>query len=398
MREVLVVGQVATAVVLLYGAGLLARTLIEVDSVDPGYRAPSVLSMVVDPLSSSYPTPEALLQFYGAIEEELNTIPNFASAAWTTTLPLGPSMMGNLFYDVAGEPAVVPSERPMTEMLVVSKDYFRTLDQPILAGRAFDDTDRSRDAVTCIVNQAFVEQRLGGREALGRSVQVWREADSAAAPQTCEVVGIAGNAKRRADELAEPAQMYFPFSLIPMDDIYLVVRPASGDAATLAPAVRAAIARVDTQQLVSIIGVSTLEGIAQQATSRYRFRAILIAAFAALALVLAMLGLFGVLAYSVQKRWREFGVRMALGARPDAVVALIARGAARVLVPGVLLGAIVAVVVGQLLGAMLFGVRPFDAVTFTAVLAVLVVTAAAAVAGPAFRATHIDPVGALRSE
>lgn len=349
MREVLVVGQVATAVVLLYGAGLLARTLIEVDGVDPGYRAPSVLSMVVDPLSSSYPTPEALLNFYGAIEEELKTIPNLASAAWTTSLPLGPSMMGDLFFDIAGESAVVPSERPMSEMLVVSKDYFRTLDQPILAGRAFDETDRAGSVTTCIVNEAFVERRLQDGAAIGRTVQVWREQESTAEPRTCEIVGVATNAKRRPDEFVEPAQIYF-------------------------------------------------EGIAQEATARYRFRAILIAAFAGLALVLAALGLFGVLAYTVQKRWREFGVRMALGARPEAVVRHIVHGAARLLVPGMVVGAVLAVVVGQFLSAMLFGVRPLDAVTFTIVVAVLVLTAVAAVAGPAFRATRIDPVGALRSE
>jgi putative ABC transport system permease protein len=397
-REVLVVGQVATAVVLLYGAGLLARTLIEVDSVDPGYKAQSVLSMLVDPLSSSYPTPEALLQFYGAIEEELKTIPGFASSAWTSSLPLGPSMMGGLFFDVAGEPAVPPAERPMAEMLVVSTDYFRTLDQPILAGRAFDQGDRLDSVSVCIVNKAFVEHRLQGRPAIGHTVQVWRAENSLEEPRTCEVVGVAANAKRRPDELEEPAQIYLPFARLPNDDIFLVVRPVSGDAAALASSVRAAIARVDTAQLVSVIGVTTLEGIARDATARYRFRAILIAAFAALALVLAMLGLFGVLAYAVQKRWREFGVRMALGARPQAVIALIMRGAARVLVPGVVVGAILALVVGQLLGAMLFGVRPFDAPTFTLVLIVLAATAAASVVGPAFRATRVDPVGALRSD
>jgi putative ABC transport system permease protein len=397
-REALVVVQVATAVVLLYGAGLLTRTLIELDTVDPGYRAPSVLSLVVDPLADSYPTPEALLQFYGAIEEELKAIPGLASAAWTMALPLGGSMGGRLFFDVAGERAFVPSERPTAEMHVVSSDYFRTLDLPILAGREFDDGDRLGSAPVCIVNEAFVERRLGGRPAVGRSVQTWQSEESADAPRTCEVVGVAANAKSRADELEAPTQIYYPFARIPSDDIFLVVRPTSGDAATLAPQVRAAIARVDRESLVVVTNIATLDGIAREATARYRFRATLIAAFAGLALVLAALGLFGVLAYTVQRRWREYGVRMALGARPEAVVRLIARGAARLLVPGMLAGSVVAVVVGQLLGAMLFGVRPFDAVTFTAVLAVLVVTAAASVAGPAFRATRIDPVGALRSE
>ncbi len=397
LREALVVVQVATAVVLLYGAGLLTRTLIEVDTVDPGYRAPSVLSMIVDPLADSYPTPEALLQFYGAIEQELAAIPGFASAAWATTLPLGPQWAGRLFYDVAGEEPFAPPERPTAEREFVSSAYFRTLDLPILAGRAFADSDRVGSAPVCIVNEAFVERRLAGGSAIGRTVQTWPSEDSTNPPRTCEIVGVAANVKRRADELEVPTQVYFPFAQFPMDDIILVVRPTSGDAAALAPQVRAAIARVDRESLVSVTNVTTLDGIAYEATARYRFRATLIAAFAGLALVLAALGVFGVLAYTVQKRWREYGVRMALGARPEAVIRHIAHGAARLLVPGMLVGAVLAVVVGQLLGAMLFGVRPFDPVTFALVLAVLIVTAAAAVAGPAFRATRIDPVGALRS-
>jgi putative ABC transport system permease protein len=176
------------------------------------------------------------------------------------------------------------------------------------------------------------------------------------------------------------------------------VRPVSGDAGALAPSVRAAIARVDRESLVSVTDIVTLQRVARDATARYRFRALLIGAFAGLALLLAALGVFGVLAYTVQRRWREYGVRMALGARPEAVVCLIARGAARLLIPGVLVGAVLAIVAGQMLGAMLFGVRPFDAATFTLVLIALAVTAALSVAGPAFRATRIDPVGALRSE
>jgi putative ABC transport system permease protein len=397
-REVLVVGQIATAVVLLYGAGLLTRTLIEVDTVDPGYRAQSVLSLLVDPLAQSYLTPEALLQFYGAIEEELKSIPGVASAAWTSGVPLGLSVAGRLFFDVAGEPALVPAQRPTADRQVVSPEYFRTLDLPLLAGRAFDDGDRADSAPVCIVNEAFAARRLQGGAAIGRRVQTWQAEDSTDEPRVCEVVGVAANAKRRADELEAAAQIYYPFARNPLDDILLVVRPTSGDAAALAPQVRAAIARVDRESLVSVTNIATLASVAHEATARYRFRAFLIAAFAGLALVLAMLGLFGVLAYSVQRRWREYGVRMALGARPGAVVGLIARGAARVLIPGVVVGVALALVLGQLLGAMLFGVRWFDPATFAFVLVALAVTAAASVAGPALRATRIDPVGALRSE
>jgi putative ABC transport system permease protein len=301
------------------------------------------------------------------------------------------------FFEIDGEPALVPAERPTAEMTVVSDEYFRTLDLPIFEGRAFTASDVAGPPV-CIVNQAFVERRLQGGAAVGRGIRTWGSADPAEEARICEIVGVATSAKRHAEELEEPAQLFFPFSRIPFDDIFLVARPVSGDALVLAPQVCAAIARVDRENLVSVTNIATLETVAYQAKARYRFRALLIGAFAGLALLLASLGLFGVLAYTVQKRWREYGVRMALGARPEAVVGLIARGAARLLIPGVLVGVVLALVVGQLLGAMLFGVQPFDAATFTAVLVVLAVTAAVSVVGPAFRATRIDPVGALRSE
>jgi putative ABC transport system permease protein len=395
-REVLVMGQVATAVALLYGAGLLTRTLIEVDTVDPGYGAESVLSVFVDPLGNLYPTQEAMFQFYRDIEEELEAQPGVASVAWTSALPLGSSIAGPLFFEIAGEP-VAPAERPLAENEVVTADYFRTLDLPILAGRAFDERDRAGAPSTCIVNEAFAASHLRG-DPIGKSVLRWQAEASTAPPFACEIVGVAANYKRRPDDIVDPPLVYTPLERITPDDIFMLVRPVSGDAAALISAARAAIAKIDREQLTSVTDIQTLETVAREATSRYRFRATLVVAFAGLALVLAMLGLFGVLAYTVQRRWREYGVRMALGAKPDDVIRHIVRGAARLVVPGVLIGAMLALVIGQLLGAMLFGVRPFDAATFTFVLIVLGVTTAASVAGPAFRATRIDPVGALRSE
>jgi putative ABC transport system permease protein len=395
-REVLVVAQVATAVALLYGAGLLARTLFEVDTVDPGYRAESVLSVFVDPLGNLYPTQQAMFQFYRDIEEELEAQPGVASVAWTSALPLGSSIAGPLFFEIAGEP-VAPDERPLAENEVVTADYFATLDLPILAGRSFDERDRAGAPPTCIVNEAFADQHLRG-DPIGQRVSRWQAEASTEPPFTCEIVGVAANYKRRPDDVVDPPLVYTPLERITPDDIFMLVRPESGDAAALIPAARAAIAKVDTEQLTSVTDIETLDTVAREATARYRFRATLVVAFAGLALVLAMLGLFGVLAYTVQRRWREYGVRMALGAKSDDVIRHIARGAARLVVPGVLIGVVLALGLGQLLGAMLFGVRPFDAVTFTFVLVVLGVTTAASVAAPAFRATRIDPVGALRSE
>ncbi len=397
-REVLVVAQIATAAALLYCAGLLSRTLLELNDVDPGYGAESALSMMVDPLSQTYPSPELLLQFYAAVESETEGLPGVSNAAWTSALPFGPSMMDPAVFEIVGEPSQVAAQRPTAELHVVSGDYFRTLDLPLLAGRTFDARDMADGVPVCIVNDAFAHLHPGNQPVVGERVSRWETdaVDSEAA--VCEIVGVAGNTRREPDEVEEPIQIYVPLTQLVQDDIYLVVRPTSGDAATLVPSVRAAIARVDRQQLVSVRDVMTLEEIGREATSRYRFRATLVVAFAGLALLLAMVGLFGILAYSVQKGLREYGVRMALGATAGDVIRLIARSAARLVVPGILVGTGLALGIGQLLGAMLFGIQTFDAAILTVVFIVLVVTAAAAIAGPTWRATRLDPAGTLRIE
>ena len=180
------------------------------------------------------------------------------------------------------------------------------------------------------------------------------------------------------------------------DDIFLVVRPKSGAAEALAPSVRAAISRVDREQPVSVRSVLTLEEIAWAATGRHRFRAVMVMAFAGLALILAMVGVFGILAYSVQQRMRDFGVRRALGATTNDVLRLVLTGALRVVGTGVAIGLVLAAFSGRLIEKMLFGVRPLDPTTFALVTTVIAVTAALSILGPAWRAARIDPAAALR--
>jgi hypothetical protein len=193
-------------------------------------------------------------------------------------------------------------------------------------------------------------------------------------------------------------QIYVPNAQDPLDDIYLLVRPATGRADALAPAVRAAIARVDRAQLVSVRDVMTLEDVMSDATSRYRFRAVMVVTFASLSLVLAMVGVFGILALSVQQRVREVGVRMAFGANVTDVLRLVLGGAARMIALGAIIGLSLAAALGRALTSVLVGVQPWDLLTLVAVAVVLMVAAAAATAAPAWRAAHIEPASALRSE
>jgi putative ABC transport system permease protein len=269
---------------------------------------------------------------------------------------------------------------------------------PIVSGRAFDSRDTAAGAPVCIVNAAFVHAYLQGRSPVGVQVALL-DTPSARSPRGVRtIVGVARQVKGRPDESSDLIQIYAPLAQDTPGDIVMLVTPASGRAEALAPAVRRAIARVDTEQLVNVRSVTTLDDVARDATARYRFRAQLVVAFAVLALALAMVGLFGVLAYSVQQRARDFGVRRALGASTGDVIRLVMKGAAGVIAIGAGIGLALAIVLGRLLGSMLFGVRPMDPATFASVVLVLAVTAAASMAGPAWRATRVDPILALRQE
>jgi putative ABC transport system permease protein len=398
LRGLLVVGEVATAVVLLFGAGLLLRTLLKVEGIDRGYRAESVLTMIVDPLSSQYDSNEKLMQFYQTVEQEVMTAPGVRSVAWATTLPLGDSVVGTTFVEIVGEAAPDESDRPIADYQIVSPGYFQTLDLPVVEGRGFDDRDIRGATPVCIVNEAFVRRFMRGRSPLGVRVGLRSTAASGAPTVVRQIVGVARQVKGRPDETEDLLQVYIPIAQRPLDDTFLVVRPQTGPAEALAPAVRAAIGRVDKDQLVSVRDVMTLDDVARQATSRHRFRAALVSAFAALALLLAMVGVFGVLAYSVQQRVRDFGVRRVLGATTTDVLHLVIVNALRVVGLGTVIGLAAATVLGRLLTAMLFGVEPLDPATYVLVAAVLALTAAASIVAPAWRAARIDPAVALRAD
>jgi putative ABC transport system permease protein len=396
VRGLLVIGEVATAVLLLFGAGLLLRTLLAVDSFDRGFRAQSVLSMLVDPLGSKYPTPESLQQFYDQIEAEVAAVPGVANVGWADTLPLDFFDAGGLSFEIVGDPPVEQSQRPTVEYQVVSPTYFSTLDLPILSGRPFDKRDARDGVQVCIVNEAFARS-LRGRNPIGLRVALRSAGSPDEKPTVREIVGVARQVKGRPDEVKDFVQVYVPMAQDLSDDMFLVVRPKSGRAEALAPSIRAAISRVDTEQLVSVRNVMTLEDIAWTATSRHRFRAVMVVAFAALALVLALVGVVGILAYSVQQHVRDFGVRRALGATTSDVLRLVISDAVRVVATGVAIGLALSAASGRLIQTMLFGVSPLDLPTFALVTIVLGVTAALAIVGPAWHAARIDPAVALRN-
>jgi putative ABC transport system permease protein len=352
LRGLLVIGEVATAVLLLFGAGLLLRTLV--------------------------------------------AVPGVAGVAWASSVPLDFFDSGGFSFEIIGDPPVDDSQRPATEYQVVSPTYFSTLDLPMLAGRAFDRRETRDGVPVCIVNEAFARS-FHGRSPIGQRVALRPASSPQAKPVVREIVGVARQVKGRPDETRDFVQLYVPMAQDLSDDMFLVVRPKSGRAEALAPSVRRAISRVDKEQLVSVRSVMTLDDIARAATGGHRFRAVMVIAFAALALVLAMVGVFGILAYSVQQQVRDFGVRRALGATTNDVLRLVIANAARVIATGAVIGLVLSAVCGRLIETMLFGVRPLDLATFVFVTIVLGITAALSIAGPAWRAARIDPAVALRN-
>jgi len=396
LRSALVLAEVAMAVLLLVGGGLLLRTLLAVEGVDRGYRTGEILTMAVDPLYSEYPTPEALERFYDSVAREVQASPGVANVAWASMLPLGGSLSGRLGFSIVGDAPLDDSQRPVADQQIVSASYFETVDLPLVEGRRFTDRDLRTSPLVCIVNEAFVRKYLGDRHPIGQRVALTPVNAPRATPVIREIVGVARQVKGRPHETDDLVQLYQPLTQAVLDDIFLLVRPASGPASALVPSVRAAIGRVDTAQLVSLGPPSTLDDVANEATSPHRFRATLVVAFASLALVLAMAGVFGILAYSVQQRGRDLAVRRALGATASDVWWLVARSAASVVAGGALIGGVVSLAATRVLSSVLYGVSPFDPATLVAVTLLLGLAAAAAVAGPAWRASRIDPAVVLR--
>jgi len=398
-RSVLVSGEVAAAVLLLCGAGLFLRTLLVLVNVDPGYRANASSVMTLDfsldyGPNQPYKTLDSLLQFYDSVAREVEARPEVASVGWSSSLPYGTTEFGPFAIDVVGDPPLPRDGRPVADLAVATDGYFKTLDLPIVAGRRFTERDSDAAPMVCIVNEAFVKQVLRGRNPLGVRIALQRNPQMQ--PVVKEIVGVARQTHGWSRDRDEFLQVYMPLTQFATGDVYMVARAARGPAQALTPLIRSIVARHDPNTPVR--RDRTIENLSVQATAGYRFRAAIVATFAALALVLAMIGVFGVLAYSVQQRQREFGVRMALGASSPSILWLVFGSAGRLIAIGGAVGLVLAFVLGRSIAAFLFGVQAADPMTFAGVVSVVVLTALVASAAPAWRAAHVDPVTMFRAD
>jgi len=393
VRRVLVVSEVALAVVLLVSAGLLIRSFQLLRHVDAGFNPENAITMRMVLPFPKYSKPEARRAFYDEVLRQIKAVPGIQAAGMITFLPLSFNGM-NFSFSVEGRPSPSDMKLPFALFRVVSPDYFRAMGIPLLRGRYFETHDSPDSTPVVLINRRFAEQYWPGEEAIGKRVKVG-PADSPNAWFT--VVGVVGDV-RQTGLYEQRLEFYVPYMqdrrsfMAPRD---LVVR-TKADPAVIAGAVRQAVWAVDKDQPVS--NVRTMDQVFASAISPERFQALMLGLFAGLALVLACVGLYGVISYSVVQRTHEIGVRMALGAQSVDVLRLVIRQGMLLTFTGLAVGILGGMFVTRVLSDMLFGVTPRDPLTFAGVPVLLLVVAFLACYIPARRATRIDPLVALRYE
>jgi predicted permease len=394
-RTVLAAGEIAVAVILVAGAGLLLRTIVSLDHVDPGFHADNVITMHVNPPNSRFKDPQQTGVLFQRMEREIAAVPGVKSVGFSTVLPLDGWDIGQPFT-VVGAPPVGASQSPSGNYQMVNPRYFETLGIAVIRGRAFTDRDTAQSQQVCIVNEELVRQHLQGREPIGTHLIV--AAMGATGPKNVdrEIVGVIRQVKVDGlDEKTNSGEVYVPLTQNSWYWSAIAVR-TEGNSLGVVNSVKEAIARVDKD--LPVTRVRTMEEVAAETIAQPRFRAGLVGAFAALALVLAAVGIFGLLAFSASQRTREFGIRMALGARAGNVLAMVLRGGLAITAAGVAVGIAGATALTRFLETLLFGVQPLDLVTFAGAALLLTAVALAACAIPAWRASRTNPAVALHQE
>jgi putative ABC transport system permease protein len=395
LRGALVVAEVALAFVLLAGAGLTIQAFLRVRSLDPGFRPEGVLTARTVLPSPRYADDVRRNAFYDQVLARVAAVPGVVSVGYTSFLPLT-NRGGTQGFSIEGEPPPAPGEVHDANFRVVSPDYPSTVGMSLREGRWLAASDRADAPPVALVNEAFVARYFAGASPLGKRFKLGPPGSNEA---WMTVVGVVGDVKQMGLEVAGRAEMYVPYAqdsglsfFSPKD---LAVRTA-GYPMALAEPVRRAIWDVDPLQPVA--NVRPMAALLDQELSSRNLQSTLLGAFAALALVLASLGIYGVLAYAVAQRRREIGIRMALGAPSARVLGMVVGQGLRLCAIGIAIGVVLAVAMTRALSALLYGVRSGDALLYAAVAAVLAAVAAVASFVPARQAARVDPMVAIRTD
>jgi putative ABC transport system permease protein len=389
LRSVLVMGEVALALVLLSGAGLLMRSFYRLESVDPGFDASDVLTFRTNLPGAKYKTDEQQLAFYERALARIRSLPGVSVAAAASIFPLS----GNdyiLSFEQVGKPPKPPGLSDSAMYYSVTPGYFAAMRIRLKTGRYFAEGDRSPAQPVAIISESMARQYYPNENPLGQRLSVGMRGTKPA-----EIVGIVGDVHDYGLETKGSTAIYEPEAHITFSGMFFAVR-TEGDPAALISGVRAAIREIDPELPLDAVG--TVEDLVATSLSQRRFSVLLMAIFAGLALVLAMVGIYGVMAYSVTQATQEIGIRMALGARAGDVLRLVLGYGGVLMGVGLAIGIGAALGAGRLLESQLFEVRASDPVTYVIVGSVLLATGLLACLVPAWRAMRVDPLVALRNE
>ena len=384
LRSALIVVEIALAVVLLVGAGLLVRSFVELTRVDPGFTSERAMAFRISLQGSTYEEPQQSRDFHAALRERVQGLPGVTAVGGSSLLPLSglSSILGPFAVEGREPPPGVNSEIAVAS---VTPEYFQAVGAPILAGRPLGSQDLPDGPRVGILNEAAVRRWFGGEPAVGRNVLL--------GSSPVEVVGVVKDILHADPGTEAVPQLYLPYAQRSTRSLNVVVR-SGGDPLALAGTIRSAVAELDPN--LAIADFRALDDVLSASVARPRFYTSLLALFAAVALVLAAVGIFGVMSYSVAQRAREISVRMALGARAGSVVGMIVGRAMALAALGLVLGAAGSLALGRVLQSQLYGVEPMDPITLVGVVVVLAGSAALASWLPARRAARMDPGMALR--
>src|SRR6202011_5776632 len=397
IRNSLVVAEVALALVLLVGAGLLLKSYARVQNIDPGFDRRNVLTAEIDLPAPKYPHPgnpdynhgEAIVNFWNEALRRVRQLPGVEAAAATIVLPLSGSNTDSSFA-IEGRAVAEKEPTPDEELRTVSSDYFKVLKTPLLRGRFFIESDNADAPLVVITNDALAKKYWPGEEALG--IRITFSDPRKPDVKWLTIVGIVRSIRHRGLDVDPAPEYYVPLAQGPWHAMVLTVRSAQ-DPRSLASAIRREIQSIDPDQ--PIANVRTLEAVTAESVAPRRMSVVLLGAFAGIALLLAGVGILGVISYLVVQRTHEIGVRMALGAQRRDVLRLVVGHALKLVGIGTVIGLVLALLSTRTLSALLYSVGAFDATTFVFVTITLAAVALLASYIPALRATRADPMIAL---
>ena len=391
VRSALVITEVALALILLTGAGLLLQSFQRLSRVHPGMQSERLFTAVVSLPSSAYPRADSAGQFYDQLLTRVKSLPGVEGATTIYPLPFSGSNMSTSF-DNEERPAP-PGQQPDAAIRIAGADFFSTMGIPLKRGRLFNETDRRGSKHVMIVNERFAEKFFPGEDPVGKRIKPGMTVDPGDPPAR-EIIGVVGNIKSRNMSADFAPEMYLPATQTPLGIATLIVRTATSNPTAITASVRAELTRLDAN--VPLTRVRLFDEYIARSLARARFNATLLSIFAGVALLLTAIGIYGVMAYSVAQRRQEIGIRMALGAQRGDVLRLVVGSGMKLAALGVVIGITAALALTRILETLLYGVKPFDALTLGSVALLLGLIALLACWLPARRAAGVNPLVALR--